>query len=118
MKISNAVICVACVILVSIGQVLLRMTSKSAALSSSPGIAAWINPTSVLAIGIYGSAMLMWLWILGRVPITQAFAFFGLSFFIVPFLANKFLGDPISKFTWIGASIILVGILVSNINKT
>ena len=117
MKISDALICIGCVILVSIGQVMLRMTSKNATMSTD-GITAWINLTSILAISIYGSAMLMWLWILGRVPITQAFAFFGLSFFIVPFLANRFLGDPINKFTWIGASIILVGILVSNINNT
>lgn len=68
-----------------------------------------------MALTIYGGAMLMWLWILGRVPITQAFAFFGLSFFLVPYLANRYLGDPISQYTWVGAVIILTGIVVTNI---
>jgi undecaprenyl phosphate-alpha-L-ara4N flippase subunit ArnE len=58
--------------------------------------------------------MLLWLWILGRVPLTQAFAFFGLSFFFVPILAHRFLGDAITIQTWIGAAIIMIGIIVSN----
>lgn len=66
-----------------------------------------------MAIVVYGAAMLLWLWILSRVPLTQAFAWFGMSFFLVPLLANRFLGDPVSPFTWIGAGVILVGILLS-----
>jgi undecaprenyl phosphate-alpha-L-ara4N flippase subunit ArnE len=58
--------------------------------------------------------MLLWLWVLGRVPLSQAFAFFGLSFFLVPALAHRFLGDAVSWTTWVGATIILAGIVVTN----
>ena len=48
-----------------------------------------------------------------RVPLRQAFAFFGLSFFIVPALANRFLGDPVTIYTWIGATVIVAGIVLT-----
>jgi undecaprenyl phosphate-alpha-L-ara4N flippase subunit ArnE len=79
-----------------------------------PGWRDWLNGTAIVAVLIYGSAMLLWLWLLGRVPLTQAFAFFGLSFFIVPFLANRFLGDAVSVYTWLGAAVISVGVVVTN----
>lgn len=105
--------CALCVGVVSTGQVLLRAASLSAAAQPGLGWRAWLNGTSVLAVVVYGTAMLLWLWILGRVPLTQAFAWFGMSFFLVPLLAHHFLGDPVSPFTWIGAGVILVGILLS-----
>lgn len=114
MKPIDIAFCLICVTLVSVGQVLLRSASKIGFGSPQLGIASWINLTSFVAVLIYGCAMIMWLWILSRVPITQAFAFFGLSFFLVPLLAHRFLGDPISINTWIGAIIILIGVLITS----
>jgi undecaprenyl phosphate-alpha-L-ara4N flippase subunit ArnE len=93
---------------------MLRAASILAHAADYSGPSAWINGTSLAALAIYGLAMLLWLWVLGRVPLTQAFAFFGLSFFIVPALAHRFLGDAVSGSTWIGAGIIAVGIVVTN----
>jgi undecaprenyl phosphate-alpha-L-ara4N flippase subunit ArnE len=82
--------------------------------AAQPGFRAWVNGTSLVAIAIYSLAMLLWLWVLGRVPLTQAFAFFGLSFFIVPALAHRFLGDAVSINTWVGAAVIALGIVITN----
>lgn len=112
MKPIDIVLCIVCVSLISVGQVLLRSMSQIGFGSENPGISSWINLTSFAAVVIYGSAMIMWLWILSRVPITQAFAFFGLPFFLVPLLAHHIFGDPISVNTWVGAAIILIGVLV------
>lgn len=113
MKLLDMAACAVCVGVVSTGQVLLRAASLTAAAQPALGWRAWLNGTSVLAVLVYGSAMLLWLWILGRVPLTQAFAWFGMSFFLVPLMAHRFLGDPVSPFTWIGAGVILLGILVT-----
>lgn len=112
MKPIDIALCLICVTLVSVGQVLLRSASQIGFGSPHMGVSSWINFTSFAAVFIYGSAMIMWLWILSRVAITQAFAFFGLPFFLVPLLAHHFFGDPISINTWIGAFIILIGVLV------
>ncbi|MBK1690212.1 EamA family transporter [Rubrivivax gelatinosus] len=114
MKPIEAVLVVFVVLLASVGQVLMRAASIAAASSGAAGLRAWMSFTSVLAVVVYCSAMALWLWVLSRVPITQAFAFFGLSFVFVPLLASRFLGDPMSTQTWIGAAIIVLGIVVTN----
>lgn len=110
----DVALCLICVVLVSVGQVMLRAASLLAQAASVTGLRAWMNGTSLAAIAVYGCAMLLWLWVLGRVPLTQAFAFFGLSFFIVPALAHRFLGDAVTLNTWLGAAIIALGIVVTN----
>ncbi len=113
MKPIDAFWCVCCVLLVSVGQVLLRAASMTAS-EAAAGWRGWISPISCLAVLVYASAMLAWLSILSRIPLTQAFAFFGLSFFIVPFLANRFLGDPVGIHTWLGACVIAAGIVITS----
>lgn len=113
MKAIDAFWCVCCVLLVSVGQVLLRAASMHAA-DVATGWRGWISPISCIAVLVYGVAMLAWLGILSRIPLTQAFAFFGLSFFIVPFLANRFLGDPVNIHTWLGACVIAIGIVITS----
>jgi len=82
----------AVVVLVSLGQVLIRLAAKNAQSMREEGVSAWLSPTMALAILIYGAAMLMWLWLLGRLPVAKAFGFFGLCFFLVPLLADRMLG--------------------------
>ena len=114
MRVLEFVGTVGCVVLASIGQVMLRAAALGAAQSKELGLMAWVNGRTVLAIAVYLSAMLVWLWVLGRVPLTQAFAYFGLTFVLVPLLAHHWLGDPVSLSTWIGGLIILAGIVVIN----
>lgn len=93
---------------------MLRAASLVAFHAESTGLRAWLNTTTMSAFVVYGSAMLLWLWILGRVQLSQAFAFFGLSFFLVPAIAHYLLGERVSVNTWIGAGIIMIGIVVTN----
>jgi undecaprenyl phosphate-alpha-L-ara4N flippase subunit ArnE len=115
MRLIDAAWCVLCVALVSAGQVLLRAAALRGNDPESNGWGAWLNIITLLALVVYGLAMLLWLWILSRVPLSQAFAFFGLSFVLVPLLANRFLGDPVSLATWMGAALVVAGIVVSNL---
>ncbi|MDO9095752.1 MAG: EamA family transporter [Rubrivivax sp.] len=102
----------------SAGQVLLRAAAIRSTSNAEVGWQSWLNGVTLLAIVVYGCAMLLWLWLLSRVPLSQAFAFFGLSFILVPLLAHRFLGDPVSPGTWLGATLVMVGIAVSTLPRT
>ncbi len=54
--------------------------------------------------------MLLWIYILSRVPLAIAFGFFGLSFFLVPMFGYYFLGEALTWKTWFGALVICIGI--------
>lgn len=114
MQIADVSLCLVTVVLVSLGQVMLRAAAVAASVSPRPAPFNMLGTTSVIAVVLYVSAMALWLYVLSRVPLTQAFAFFGLCFFLVPALANRLLGDPVNMFTWMGAVVIFVGVLLSS----
>jgi len=112
MKLFEVILCLFVVILVSLGQVLLRIMVIGITADTLVGrLLCW---RSVLAFSVYGVAMLMWLYVLSRVPVSSAFAFFGLSFFLVPLFSNLLLGDPVKMMTWLGAVVISLGIVISS----
>lgn len=114
MRLVDAGICTVCVVLSAVGQVMMRAAAHGAAQSKAAGLAVWFSGATVSAALVYLCAMLLWFWVLGRVPLTQAFAFFGLSFLLVPVLANVWLGDPVSPYTWAGGAVIIAGIMLTN----
>jgi undecaprenyl phosphate-alpha-L-ara4N flippase subunit ArnE len=114
MKLTDIALCLLCVALGSVGQVLLRAASLRAASDPAPGFGAWLNGSTATALLLYVLGMVLWLWVLSRVPITQAFAFFGLGFVVVPLLAHRWLGDPLTPQTMAGSVVIMAGIALSN----
>jgi undecaprenyl phosphate-alpha-L-ara4N flippase subunit ArnE len=110
----NACLCLLCVSLASVGQVLLRLVAEKASRAAHLADAVFAGST-LLAVSVYGGAMVMWLFVLSRVPLTIAFPFFGLCFLLVPLFAHWIVGDPVSLSTWLGGGIILVGISVGTI---
>ena len=107
-------LCLLCVALGSTGQVLLRAASLQALRANASGPAAWLNGTTAIALTLYVAGMVLWLWVLSRVPITQAFAFFGLGFVAVPLLAHRWLGDPLTPQVLAGGVVIMAGIVITN----
>jgi len=114
MKLLDIGLCLLCVALGSVGQVMLRAAALQAAHSNAEGLARWTSLTTVLALVLYATGMLLWLWVLARVPITQAFAFFGLGFIAVPLLAHRWLGDPLTPQMFAGSAIIMGGIALTH----
>jgi drug/metabolite transporter (DMT)-like permease len=114
MRFVDVILCVLCVTGVSFGQLLFRVAAIRLAdnrLSMVERVTSW---PLVTAVGLYAAMVLIWLYILGRVPLSLAFPFFGLTFFIVPLLAWHFLGDPLSWRTFVGATAILGGIAIAS----
>lgn len=65
------------------------------------------------ALCVYALATLAWLAVLARVPLSEAFPFYGLGFLLVPMLSVLILGEKFRYSTLVGGSIIIVGIIVS-----
>jgi undecaprenyl phosphate-alpha-L-ara4N flippase subunit ArnE len=114
MRAADIGLCLVCVALGTAGQVLLRAASLQAAKAGATGPGAWLNFTTAIAAITYLSGMLLWMWVLSRVPITQAFAFFGLGFVTVPLLAHRWLGDPLTPHMLAGGAVIMAGIVLTN----
>ena len=69
--------------------------------------------TPVLAIGVlYFIAIVLWLYVLGQLPINRAFPFVSLTFVFMPLIAHFFAGETVSPGTIVGACLIVPGILI------
>ncbi|MCD9047976.1 EamA family transporter [Luteimonas sp. MHLX1A] len=93
------------------GQVLFKLASGAISFTRPETFLSW---TLLVALAIYGLATVLWLAVLARVPLSQAFPFYGLSFLLVPMFARLFLGEAIPSRVWIGGAVIGIGILIAS----
>lgn len=93
------------------GQVLFKLASATVVFSRPETLMSW---TLFFALAIYGLATVLWLAVLTRVPLSQAFPFYGLSFLLVPVFAWFFLGESIPARVWAGGGVIAIGILIAS----
>ena len=112
MNLLVTLITIACVVGISLGQLLF----KKAAISI-PEPATWqswvLNPWLIVALVLYGITTLVWIWVLRHAPLHLAYPFMGLAFLIVPCLSWLILSEPIQIPTLIGGALILVGITIA-----
>lgn len=97
----------------SIGQILFKISASAINLSFSGFINSLLNIKLVIALSVYFIATIMWLLVLKSTPLRVAYPFAALAFFIVPVLAHFLLGENISWNTFVGASLIAIGVWVS-----
>jgi multidrug transporter EmrE-like cation transporter len=70
------------------------------------------DPLLYGALTLYGSATLLWIWILSRVPLSQAYPWVGVGTAVVPLLGWYMFGERIGPVFWLGVALIIVGITV------
>jgi drug/metabolite transporter (DMT)-like permease len=98
---------------IACGQVLFKMASSAWPVGSGlMGLAgvAWFWA----ALVIYGAATLAWLALLRTVPLSVAYPFFALAFFLVPVMSWWLLGEDVGIRNWVGALLIGAGVWVSS----
>lgn len=101
-------------LVISIGQILFKITSRSIAGTDSASIIALAgNPWLLSAVAIYGAATVGWVFVIRDVPISRAYLFMSLTFVAVPIIAWGTLGEPVSLRHIIGTAIIIAGIVVA-----
>lgn len=101
------------VFLLSVGQILFKLASENIILTSAGILPSLLNIKLIVAFSVYSIATVLWLIALKGVPLRVAYPFAALAFFIVPTLAHFLLGEVLSWNTYVGASIIALGVIVS-----
>ena len=99
------------------GQILFKKTAL--AMSGVPFVeglrAVLVEPLLYAALALYGLTTLLWIWLLSRIPLTQAHPFMAASIIIVPVLSVLLLGERVSYVFWIGITFVTVGVLLTQL---
>ena len=74
-----------------------------------------LSPAMWGAVTLYGSATLLWVWILTRVPLSQAYPWAALGAVFVPLLAVLLLGETVTPLYWLGTILIAAGIILAQL---
>ena len=74
------------------------------------------DPALYAALATYGAATMLWIWILARVPLVQAYPWIGAGLVIVPLLSSHFFGERVTPLFWVGAGLIAVGVVLTQLS--
>ena len=103
----------------SCGQILFKKTALSLSSNKDPNIVygvvdgfikALSNPWLYCALAVYAIATCFWLYILQRIPLSQAYPFTAVAMIIVPIFSVIIFGDKLSYSYWMGAILIISGV--------
>ena len=76
-----------------------------------------INPAMIAAVLLYAGSTILWVWILSRVPLSQAYPWVALGAIIVPLAATLLFGEVVTPVFWLGATLVGAGILCTQIGS-
>lgn len=95
-----------------------------AAADRAPVLTGWADLPSLLgqpllwlALVLYGLATLLWIYLLQRVPLSQAYPFAALAFVLVPLGAAALFGERLSSAQIFGSALIVAGICVIGLGQ-
>jgi drug/metabolite transporter (DMT)-like permease len=71
------------------------------------------QPELYAALALYGAATLLWIWILGRMPLMLAYPWVGVAAIVVPLLSSYFFSEQVGPLFWLGAALIALGIALT-----
>lgn len=102
-------------LLIAAGQVLFKLTSTTTGEFGLRGLAQLlVNPLLITALAVYGVGTVIWIFVLKAVPLTIGYSFMALTFCFVPLLASIFLGEALTLRYFVGAFLIVGGMVVIN----
>ena len=115
MGLRNTVLLLSCVLGISAGQLMFKLSARGIAdVSGAPVL--WrlaANPWFLMSLATYGGATVLWVWLLRELPLNRAYPFFALSFLFVPLLSGFLLGEPTNARYWVGIGLIVAGIWIA-----
>lgn len=112
MHLSTTLATLACVLGISLGQLLFKKAALS--LPAAPDWHDWaFNGWLLVALVLYGVTTLGWVWVLRNAPLSLAYPFMGMAFIIVPLLARWWLGEAVTTQTVAGGVLILAGVALA-----
>jgi drug/metabolite transporter (DMT)-like permease len=97
----------ACVVMISAGQLLFKVVAGRLGEGGIGTIG-----LLTLALAIYGTATIAWIFVLRYVHLSSVYPLMALSFVLVPLGSRTILGEPITPQYWVGVALLVGGILV------
>ena len=102
-------------LMLAIGQVLFKQVGIS--IRGVPAFQAAImvlrQPLFYISLLIYGAATILWIWILSRVPLSQAYPWVAMTIFLVAILGWWLFGERPSPVFWLGLAMVVIGVAIT-----
>jgi multidrug transporter EmrE-like cation transporter len=73
-------------------------------------VALFTEPRLLFALCTYAAALLMWLHVLSKVPLSTAYPILAVTYALVPLLAVVFFGEHIQQVQIVGICLVLAGV--------
>lgn len=112
MSIGQVLLLVSVSILMSVGQLLLKMVANRIGSGSPWNPAVVLNFHFISALAIYVLAAVLWILALRNTELSRAHPFIVLSFIFTPLLAWSFLGEQLSWNYAVGLGLICTGLAI------
>lgn len=108
------VLILASVSLSALAQLALKMGTTAAASDRTSGVASEIggllqSPMVLVGLGLYGVGALLWLFVLGRVPLSLAYPFVGLGFILTMLAGTFILHESVNATRVLGTMLTAIG---------
>jgi len=71
------------------------------------------TPAFYAGVTLYGVATLLWVWILSRVPLSQAYPWVALAMSAVPILAVALFHERFDSSYWLGVGLVVLGVFIT-----
>lgn len=102
-------------LLIAAGQVLFKLASRNVGDFGASGLFhLLLDPYLLIALVLYGSGTIVWIYVLKNVPLGIAYSFMALTFCVVPILAHFVFGEPLQWKYAVGVMLIVAGMLMIN----
>ncbi len=75
------------------------------------------QPSFYAAGALYAAATALWIWILSRIPLTQAYPWVAVGMIIVPLAGRYWFGERVGAFFWPGALLVMLGLILTQIGS-
>ncbi len=98
----------------ALAQLALKIGTSNAAPARSAGIGGEIggllqSPMVLVGLVLYGFGALLWLFVLGRAPLSLAYPFVGIGFILTMLAGTLYLGESVSAARIAGTLLIALG---------
>jgi drug/metabolite transporter (DMT)-like permease len=112
MSIQNMVLLAMNVFALSVGQVLFKLAARALEGTAPLLERVVFNKYLFAALVVYALATGLWVALLREVPLSVAYPFVALAFFLVPLMGHWVLGETLRWQTLAGAAVIVAGVWV------
>lgn len=107
-------LCLLNTFLMAAGQILFKVGSSGKSIGNLTDILKLLfSPIVLLALCLYGGTTCLWLYILSKMPISQAYPIQALAFPLVLLVSMFFFQESVTATKWIGIGIIVFGVFIA-----